>query len=124
MPRQRLTSSPLCSSCPFRAPAVPHPGSTDPTANLLAKRFYDGGFEDKMSKREAALILGVRESAAKERVLDRYRALMKINHPDRGGSPFLSYKVNEAKELLAKTAREEGPSKGHGKRHGHGHGHK
>jgi len=91
---------------------VPHPGSSDPTAHLLAKRFYDGGFEDKMSKREAALILGVRESASKERVLDRYRALMRINHPDLGGSPFLSYKVNEAKELLAKTAREEGPIRG------------
>lgn len=27
---------------------------------LFAKRFYEGGFEDKMTRREAALILGVR----------------------------------------------------------------
>jgi hypothetical protein len=29
----------------------------------FARNFYDGGFEEKMTKREAALILGVRESA-------------------------------------------------------------
>ena len=32
------------------------------------RKFYDGGFEP-MTKREAALILGVRESAAKDKVL-------------------------------------------------------
>ena len=30
------------------------------TSTWFAKNFYDGGFEDKMTKREAALILGVR----------------------------------------------------------------
>lgn len=29
-------------------------------SSLFAKRFYEGGFEDKMTRREAALILGVR----------------------------------------------------------------
>jgi hypothetical protein len=36
-------------------------------ASWFAKTFYDGGFEEKMSKREAALVLGVRESAHPER---------------------------------------------------------
>lgn len=68
----------------------------------FAKNFYDGGFEDKMTKREAALILGVRESATPERVKDAHRRIMQINHPDKGGSAYLTAKVNEAKDLLLK----------------------
>lgn len=75
--------------------------------NTENTRFYEGGFEEPMSKREAALILGCRENATKEKIMARYRTLMKVNHPDLGGSPFLSSKINEAKELLSKTARSE-----------------
>lgn len=85
---------------------MPHPGVRDSHTATLQKVFYEGGFEDKMTKGEAAKILGVRESAPRDRILERYRTLMKINHPDRGGSPLLSLKVNEAKEMLAKTAKE------------------
>ena len=70
--------------------------------NWFAKNFYDGGFEDKMNKREAALILGVRENAAPERVKEAHRRIMQINHPDKGGSAYLTAKVNEAKDLLLK----------------------
>lgn len=68
----------------------------------FAKNFYDGGFEDKMTKREAALILGVRESATPDRIKDAHRRIMQINHPDKGGSAYLTAKVNEAKDLLLK----------------------
>lgn len=34
----------------------------------FGKRHYEGGFDDKMTRREAALILGVRESAAPQRI--------------------------------------------------------
>lgn len=34
----------------------------------FGKKFYEGGFDDKMSRREAALILGVRESATQQRI--------------------------------------------------------
>ena len=70
--------------------------------NWFAKRFYDGGFEDKMTKREAALILGVRETTPVSKVKDAHRRILMANHPDRGGSPFIASKVNEAKDLLTK----------------------
>jgi DnaJ family protein C protein 19 len=53
-----------------------------------------------MSKREASLILGVREFARPEQIKDAHRRIMIANHPDRGGSPFLATKINEAKALL------------------------
>jgi DnaJ family protein C protein 19 len=78
-----------------------------------AKRFYEGGFEATMSKREAALILGCRQTADKEKVMDRYRTLMKLNHPDFGGSPFLAQKINEAKDMLStSSSKQSGPSGG------------
>ena len=69
-------------------------------AEALARRFYRGPFEDKMSRREAALVLGVRESAAPERIRERYKKMLLLNHPDVGGSTFLAGKVNEAKDIL------------------------
>lgn len=71
-------------------------------ASALAKRFYKGGFEEKMTRREAALILGVRESATPERVRERHRKMLMLNHPDMGGSTFLAGKINEAKDFLLK----------------------
>ena len=69
-------------------------------AEALARRFYRGPFEDTMSRREAALVLGVRESAAPERIRERYKKMLLLNHPDVGGSTFLAGKVNEAKDIL------------------------
>ncbi|KAK4456284.1 mitochondrial chaperone [Podospora aff. communis PSN243] len=71
----------------------------------LGKAFYKGGFEPKMTKREASLILSLNErSVTKDKIRKAHRTLMLLNHPDRGGSPYLATKVNEAKELLEKTA--------------------
>ena len=49
-----------------------------------------------MTRREAALILGVRETATAKRIKDAHRRMTRINHPDFGGSAFLTAKVNEA----------------------------
>ena len=69
----------------------------------VGSKYYEGGFEDKMTKREAALILGVRESSTPKRIKEAHRKLLILNHPDTGGSTYLSGKLNEAKELLLKS---------------------
>ncbi|KAK9088600.1 hypothetical protein Scep_027682 [Stephania cephalantha] len=64
------------------------------------RRFYYGGFEPVMTRREAALILGVRERAAMEKIKEAHRRVMIANHPDRGGNNYLAIKINEAKDIL------------------------
>ncbi|EPS44308.1 hypothetical protein H072_1700 [Dactylellina haptotyla CBS 200.50] len=76
-----------------------------PGAAGFGKQFHKGGFDPRMSRREASLILSLSErNLTKANVRKNHRQLMLLNHPDRGGSPYLASKINEAKEFLDKAA--------------------
>jgi len=65
-----------------------------------------GGFEQKMTRREAALIVAINErNMSRAKLAERYKTVMLANHPDRGGSPYLALKINEAKRILEPFAR-------------------
>jgi len=65
-------------------------------------KYYKGGFDSKMNKREAALILGVSPNAPVKKIRDSHKKIMLLNHPDKGGSPYLAAKINEAKDFMDK----------------------
>ncbi|XP_003707305.1 mitochondrial import inner membrane translocase subunit TIM14 [Megachile rotundata] len=69
---------------------------------LATSKYYKGGFEPKMTKREASLILDVSPTANKAKVKQQFKKIMAVNHPDRGGSPYIAAKINEAKDFLEK----------------------
>jgi len=75
--------------------------SSQPGIN--GKAFYKGGFGQKMSAKEALQILNLRETTlTKKRLKETHRKIMLANHPDKGGSPYLATKINEAKDFLEK----------------------
>jgi hypothetical protein len=59
-----------------------------------------------MTPDEARAVLGVGPDASDADVRATHRRLMKISHPDHGGTDYLATKINQAKDvLLGKTGR-------------------
>ncbi|EFC42270.1 predicted protein [Naegleria gruberi] len=77
-------------------------------ADLLSKPIYgrnfiEGSFNPEMSKKEALDVLGFGKTVkhvTEEDVKKRHRKLMLLNHPDNGGSAYISSKINESKDYL------------------------
>ncbi|MGN7618735.1 MAG: J domain-containing protein [Ehrlichia sp.] len=53
-----------------------------------------------LSRDEAFEILGLGKNASQEQINAAYHKLMKSMHPDKGGSPYLAQKLNEARDTL------------------------
>ncbi|KII85033.1 hypothetical protein PLICRDRAFT_116726 [Plicaturopsis crispa FD-325 SS-3] len=69
-----------------------------------AEQWVKGGFKAKMDRKEAIAVLGLKDNATiRARLKDAHRHIMLANHPDRGGSPYLASKINEAKDLLDRS---------------------
>ncbi|MEE2667321.1 MAG: DnaJ domain-containing protein [Pseudomonadota bacterium] len=79
---------------------------------LRAKRIYDLFFKNRnnfnnnakvTSKDEAYKILGLDFDATKDDIIIAHKELIRKNHPDKGGSDYLSSKINEARDILLKN---------------------
>jgi DnaJ homolog subfamily C member 19 len=73
-----------------------------PAFDMSKFRGLDGFAPGTMSKGEALKILNIppHQALDADKVREVHRKLLLANHPDRGGSTFISTKVNEAKETL------------------------
>lgn len=44
--------------------------------------------------------IGISPTANKAKVREAFKKVMGVNHPDRGGSPYIASKINEAKDFM------------------------
>jgi DnaJ-class molecular chaperone len=53
-----------------------------------------------LSEVEALDILGLKDGASREDIVEAHRRMMQKMHPDRGGSDYLAALINQAKDVL------------------------
>ena len=72
--------------------------------NFIAKVFLRNKGQhfkkESMTKKEALEILGLDENATKEDIIKSHQKLIKKNHPDIGGSDWVTKKLNKARDIL------------------------
>ncbi|WP_446811282.1 DnaJ domain-containing protein [Methylomonas sp. 2BW1-5-20] len=78
-----------------------------PHLHSVWQRFKGGGAagtpatpSTSMSKAQAFDILGLRQGATEDEIIQAHRKLISRVHPDRGGSDYLAAQINQAKKVL------------------------
>ena len=70
------------------------------TNNYYKSTDNEGFYSDSMTIKEAYQILGLDDTADKEKIKETYQSLISKLHPDKGGSDYLASKINQAKDIL------------------------
>lgn len=75
-----------------------------PVLNFLKNIFFSKKTQSvnfkKMDKSEALEILGLEGKPTKDEIIERYNKLIKKNHPDLGGSEWITKRLNKARDIL------------------------
>ena len=66
---------------------------------FLSKKTQSVNFK-KMERAEALEILGLDRKATRDEIIERYNKLIKKNHPDLGGSEWITKRINKARDIL------------------------
>ncbi|ORU89622.1 MAG: aconitate hydratase [Cycloclasticus sp. symbiont of Poecilosclerida sp. M] len=59
----------------------------------------------KMDVKEALDVLGLKLDATEQEIIYAHKRLMQKVHPDKGGTPHLAAKLNQAKDILLDTTK-------------------
>ena len=68
--------------------------------NSSRAKSYIGPFKQTMNRSEAARILNIKRNASEQEIMQAHRRLIMKNHPDSGGSTYITIKINEAKDIM------------------------
>ncbi|HNF24512.1 MAG TPA: DNA-J related domain-containing protein [Leptospiraceae bacterium] len=74
-------------------------GTSEKDVNDMLDSFWKK-FSAFNRKKDALDILGLDESAREEEIKSRYRELVKLHHPDKGGSEIDFHRIQEAMSIL------------------------
>ena len=63
--------------------------------------------DDAMTVEDARDVLGVDAEATEEDIQEAHRSMLKKNHPDKGGSEYLTRQINRARDVLMKHTKKD-----------------